>query len=112
MGQPDRDEALVVQAYETIRRAVALIERLERGSATSEEVATLRELVRLLDPRGSQLTEAEWEVARLAADGLSNAAIADRRGTTVRTVSKQLDSAYRKLGVSSRRELAVRLANR
>ncbi|MEZ4250075.1 MAG: helix-turn-helix transcriptional regulator [Polyangiales bacterium] len=63
-------------------------------------------------PRGSQLTEAEWEVARLAADGLSNASIADRRGTTVRTVSKQLDSAYRKLGVSSRRELAVRLANR
>ena len=49
---------------------VTLIERLECGSATKEEVATLRELVRLLDPRGSQLTEAEWEDATTGSNPL------------------------------------------
>jgi DNA-binding NarL/FixJ family response regulator len=54
------------------------------------------------------LTEAEREVARLAVDGLSNAAIAKQRGTSMRTVANQMASILRKLGVESRRELATR----
>jgi DNA-binding NarL/FixJ family response regulator len=56
------------------------------------------------------LSEAEREVAMLAAKGLKNAEIARRRGTSVRTVANQMASILRKLGVSSRYELAARLA--
>ncbi len=103
---------LVLRGYEAARQLVSLLERVQESTASPEELAILRDVVRLFDPGGSALTEAEWAVVQLAGTGLTNAAIAERRGTTARTVSKQLDSAYRKLGVSSRRELAVRLARR
>ena len=41
--------------------------------------------------------------------GQTNAEISRARGTSPRTVSKQLDSVYRKLGVHSRGELAARV---
>lgn len=53
------------------------------------------------------LTAAERDVARHVLAGLSNAAIATRRGTSARTVANQLASIYRKLDVCSRAELAV-----
>lgn len=56
-----------------------------------------------------ELTAAELSVALEVARGLSNAAIARQRGTSVRTVANQLASIYRKLVVRSRRELARRL---
>ena len=53
------------------------------------------------------LTKAEAEVAELAIEGKSNAEIAAARDTSVRTVANQMASILRKLGVGSRRELAV-----
>jgi DNA-binding CsgD family transcriptional regulator len=53
------------------------------------------------------LTGGEAQVARLAADGRSNAEIAKARGTAARTVANQMASILRKLGLSSRRELAT-----
>jgi DNA-binding NarL/FixJ family response regulator len=58
------------------------------------------------------LTQAEREVAALAASGLSNQAIARNRGKALRTVANQIASTLRKLGVGSRYELAARLARR
>ena len=55
------------------------------------------------------LTQAEREVAALAIDGLTNAEIAKRRKTSVRTVASQLAVIFRKTGVGSRVELAARL---
>jgi len=55
------------------------------------------------------LTRAEREVAALAIDGLTNAEIAKRRKTSVRTVASQLSVIFRKTGVGSRVELAARL---
>jgi DNA-binding CsgD family transcriptional regulator len=52
------------------------------------------------------LTRREEEVASLAAGGLSNREIAERLVVSVRTVDNHLHSAYAKLGVSGRRELA------
>ncbi|CAN5628592.1 hypothetical protein BH10ACT3_BH10ACT3_13710 [soil metagenome] len=49
-----------------------------------------------------ELTRREREVARLAADGLSNREIADRLVVSVRTVENHLQRAYDKLGISSR----------
>ncbi len=55
----------------------------------------------------TQLTAAERQVASDAAAGLSNAAIAKKRGRAVRTIANQLASVYRKLGIASRSELAA-----
>lgn len=45
----------------------------------------------------------------LTLSGLSNAEVAKKRGTAVRTVANQLQSLFRKLGVNSRAELSARL---
>ena len=58
---------------------------------------------------GEPLSRGEQEVVRLAARGLSNSAIAARRECSIHTVANQLASAYRKLGVSGRRELRAHL---
>jgi DNA-binding CsgD family transcriptional regulator len=52
------------------------------------------------------LTTREREIVTLAAHGLSNKAIASRLVVSVRTVENQLQHAYRKLGITSRTELA------
>lgn len=53
------------------------------------------------------LSDAEREVVDGVLAGLSNAAIAKRRGTSERTVGNQLHSASRKLGVSGRSGLVA-----
>jgi DNA-binding CsgD family transcriptional regulator len=55
------------------------------------------------------LTPSERRVADLAAAGLTNRRIAQRLGVTPKTVEVHLSSAYRKLGVTSRRQLAAAL---
>ncbi|MEU8877888.1 AAA family ATPase [Streptomyces javensis] len=55
--------------------------------------------------RAGTLTRSESQVARLAADGRSNAEIAESLFVTRRTVEAHLTSVYRKLGLSGRREL-------
>jgi DNA-binding CsgD family transcriptional regulator len=55
------------------------------------------------------LTRREQEVARLAAQGLTNRAIAERLVVSVRTVEGHLEQAYGKLNISSRAELTVAL---
>jgi DNA-binding CsgD family transcriptional regulator len=54
------------------------------------------------------LTEAEWLIGLMALAGHSNATMATMRGVAPRTIANQLASLYRKLGVSSRGELAAR----
>jgi DNA-binding NarL/FixJ family response regulator len=50
-------------------------------------------------------------VAVLALAGCDNADIARVRGTSVRTVAKQLETIYRRLHVGSRRELMARFGS-
>jgi DNA-binding NarL/FixJ family response regulator len=66
------------------------------------------------DPTGlpEQLTRRETEISRLAAKGLRDKDIADELRLSVRTVESHLATAYRKLGISSRRELVEILGNR
>jgi len=58
------------------------------------------------------LTIAERDVARLVADGLTNAEIAGRRGSSERTIANQIAAIYEKLGIGSRPELVVALMRR
>jgi DNA-binding CsgD family transcriptional regulator len=57
------------------------------------------------------LTAAELRVCRLAAQNLSNEQVAQALFVSVKTVETQLSSAYRKLGVRGRPELASALAS-
>lgn len=58
---------------------------------------------------GAQLSPREREVAELASNGLTNAGIAERLFLSPRTVAHHLERAMRKVGVSSRVQLARRL---
>jgi DNA-binding CsgD family transcriptional regulator len=60
-------------------------------------------------PKGPVLTPAERAVIDLALAGLSNSAIASERRCSAHTVGHQLASAYKKLGIASRRELRANL---
>lgn len=66
--------------------------------AAGERVSLLREL----SPR-------EREIALLVAEGNSNAEVAARLNKSVLTIKTQLNSVFRKLGVSSRARLIARL---
>ena len=66
--------------------------------------AELARVNRRTTPAG--LTATEEAIARLAAEGLTNKAIALRMFVTVKTVEANLARAYRKMGVSSRAQLA------
>lgn len=57
----------------------------------------------------ADLSAAEREVLRWLLQGETNAQVAARRQTAVRTAANQVASIFRKIGVTSRAELAARL---
>ena len=62
--------------------------------------------------RAQPLTSAESRVAQLVARALRNREIAAELGLSEATVGAHLGHVYKKLGVRSRTELALRLASR
>ena len=60
-------------------------------------------------PSAPELTPRELDVARLVAQGLTNAEIAERLDIGRRTVATHLERIYRRLEIGSRAELARRL---
>ena len=60
-----------------------------------------------LESRPGKLTDAEQDMLARILRGERNAEIAVARGTSVSTVKKQICSLFRRLGVSSRAELAA-----
>jgi DNA-binding CsgD family transcriptional regulator len=82
-----------------------VVRRIDAGGAS---VAILSYPIETVDL--DVLTGAERDVVRRALSGVSNAEIARARKTSARTVANLLARSYRKLGVSSRRELAAKLS--
>jgi len=73
----------------------------------------LREAARAEALHGVEsLTPSERRVAGMAADGTANKVIAQTLYVTPKTVELHLSSAYRKLGIRSRRELPAALVPR
>ncbi len=62
-------------------------------------------------PEIATLTRAQREVLAHLLRGRDNATIAAARGTSPRTTANQVASIFRKLGVSSRAELAAKLTS-
>ncbi|MEG8277211.1 helix-turn-helix transcriptional regulator [Streptomyces sp. AHA2] len=109
---------LDMAAAEAAREASARAARAGDGKAAASAAVLSRRLlarcgterVSAPSPQPAEarpLTRRERDVARLAADGLTSHEIAARLVVSVRTVDNHLHRAYRKLGVSSRRELAA-----
>jgi DNA-binding CsgD family transcriptional regulator len=77
--------------------------------ARAELLATGEQVRKRTMPAPSDLTPQEQQVAVLAAGGSTNAEIASRLFITVSTVEFHLNKVFRKLGISSRRQIESRL---
>ena len=77
----------------------------------SIEAAVAECLAECAEPGGGgpSLTEREREVAMLVAEGLTNPQIAERLVISLETVKNHVSSAFAKLGVTTRVELAREL---
>ncbi|MGH2796585.1 MAG: LuxR C-terminal-related transcriptional regulator [Thermoleophilaceae bacterium] len=86
----------------------------ELGAETVRELAerALRSLgVRTWrrDAVGAQLTEREYEVARLVADGATNREVAEALFLSSKTIERHLSNVFKKVGAHNRTQLAARL---
>jgi DNA-binding CsgD family transcriptional regulator len=76
-----------------------------RASALAASCESGRTPALLRTSADQPLTPREWEVATLAARGLSNREMATRLFVSLRTVENHLHRIFSKLGIASRREL-------
>ena len=77
-----------------------------RASALAERAQGARTFALQRLEHAPSLSTREYEIARLAAQGLSNRAIADLLGISVRTVEGHILRALAKCGLSGRAALA------
>ena len=94
---------------EEILRAVTAV---ADGQAIFGPAVAQRVLARLATPFTDedpfpQLTPREHDVLRLVAQGLSNSAVADRLGLSLKTVNNNTSSIFTKLNVTTRTEAAI-----
>jgi len=95
--------------------AVALFDGMGMGAFAGRARAKLRATGERTRPRGPEapevLTPQEEQIARLVVEHLSNREIAARLFISASTVEYHLRKIFRKLGVSSRTQLARTLRN-
>jgi DNA-binding CsgD family transcriptional regulator len=106
-----RLHARAVDARTPIADAVRLAEATGAavlGATAADELRLAGGKRRRSSHDRDELTGAERRVAELAADGHSNADIARLLYLSVNTVQTHLKHVYRKLGISSRRQLMMR----
>ena len=104
-----------VSLHSTPEEFVSSLRLLAEGHmvVTGSEVETLADLAAGESPHGradsqtGELTPREAEIAALVATGLINRDLADRLGLAEGTVKVHLRNMFRKLGMSSRAELAA-----
>jgi DNA-binding NarL/FixJ family response regulator len=87
----------------SLERAVAIFDELGAAPWAERARADLRRTAARAS--GEDLTETELRIARLAAAGLTNEAIAADVFVSRKTVEANLSRAYRKLGIRSRAQL-------
>jgi DNA-binding CsgD family transcriptional regulator len=97
-------------AREQLRTAYELFDSMGAGAfarrAERELVATGERARRRAPETVLSLTPHEWRIAALASEGLRNSEIAAQLYVSPRTVEYHLSKVFRKLGVTSRTELA------
>jgi len=104
-----------IEARERLREGVEIAHRLGAlalvAQANDELAATGARPRKVVQTGLETLTASERRVAQLAAEDMSNKDIAQALFVTVKTVEVHLSSVYRKLDISSRRQLASALAS-
>jgi DNA-binding CsgD family transcriptional regulator len=113
-GEWLRRERRRLDARQHLRAAVEMFRRMDTdgfaGRAERELLATgERARKRTVETR-EDLTAQEAQVARLAREGLSNAAIGERLFISQHTVAYHLRKVFSKLGISSRNQLGAALS--
>ena len=102
------------EARAPLRRALELADRCGAEGLAAEiraEIYATGARPRTAALQGAEsLTASERRVADLAAEGRSNKEIAQTLYVTPKTVEVHLSSAYRKLSIRSRQQLAVALS--
>ena len=93
---------------EMLALAVLAVRRGLRVMDPSLESVQLDGEARVVHPPSEPLTEREFEVLRLVAEGLPNKAIAARLNVSDHTVKFHLNGVLRKLGAQSRTDAVVR----
>lgn len=110
-GFPDYAEAIDLDG--DVPRLLVVVSA--RGDAAISKCSTPRQIAHALhdlivaELDWATLTKRELEILRLAAESLSNRAIARRLWLSDQTVKFHLAQAYRKLGVSNRRAAVERV---
>jgi DNA-binding CsgD family transcriptional regulator len=117
LSQAQRSLGDFHRARITVRRACALASECQadalRQRLLPEVDEAVQEAVDETDAEAfSQLSDAERRVAALAAEGSTNRQIANRLFVTVSTVEQHLTKVYRKLNVTRRTDLLVKLGPR
>ena len=102
------------EARAALRAALATFERLGAEPwaqrCRDELAATGEKLIKFEGGVSDELTPQELQVARVIADGASYKEAAARLFLSPKTIEFHLGKVYRKLGITSRRELAAALA--
>jgi DNA-binding CsgD family transcriptional regulator len=108
LGRTIRQQGERARARPPLREALDGAEKLRAIRLAREAEAELR-AARGRPPKrahaNDELTPSERRIAELAAAGSSNREIAASLFLSIRTVETHLTSAYRRMGISSRREL-------
>jgi DNA-binding CsgD family transcriptional regulator len=109
-GEYLRRERRRVDAREQLRRALEGFTELGATAWVTRAAAELRATGATVSASvaDNPLTAQELQVAKLVAEGLTNSAAAAQLFISPRTVDHHLRNIYRKLGISSRTELAAR----
>jgi DNA-binding NarL/FixJ family response regulator len=96
------------EAPEMIVEAVLGVAKGEQGWLSRKVAAQVTDWMKEDEKDPRRLTTRETEVLRLLTDGKTNQGIGSVLGISEKTVEKYLDSMFKKLGVSSRVDAAVR----
>jgi DNA-binding CsgD family transcriptional regulator len=114
-GERLRREGRRVESRGQLRAALAAFEQVEAGPWTERAATELRATGQTLSRRsqasGEELTPHELQVALVVAQGASNREAATKLFLSAKTVEFHLGRIYRKLGVTSRLQLARHLAD-
>ncbi|MFC5753970.1 LuxR C-terminal-related transcriptional regulator [Actinomadura rugatobispora] len=108
--------ATASESFEALGMLLYAAEAAAQGSAAARARTLAERCGNPLTPAltslaAPQLTSRQREIARLAAQGLSNREIADRLSISIRTVGNHLVMIYERLGTSDRESLARLFTN-
>ncbi|MFC9432374.1 AAA family ATPase [Nocardia sp. NPDC057030] len=101
----DADYSAAVEQGALLRPEAGELQRLALGTLSIESMSPSHPARQHMPSNWEDLTTAEEKIALLAAAGWTNTAIAERRGSSFKTVNAQMASIFQKLTINSREDI-------